>query len=31
MGPEGVFVALGWEPVHDVAPYPVYRRSVLAE
>jgi len=28
MGPEGVFAALGWQPVHDVAPYPVYRVSV---
>jgi GNAT superfamily N-acetyltransferase len=28
MGPEAVFVALGWEAVHDVAPYPVYRVSV---
>jgi GNAT superfamily N-acetyltransferase len=25
MGPESVFAALGWKPVHDVAPYPVYR------
>lgn len=28
MGPESVFVALGWRAVHDVAPYPVYRRDV---
>jgi GNAT superfamily N-acetyltransferase len=28
MGPEGVFVTLGWRAVHDVAPYPVYRYSV---
>lgn len=30
MGPEGVFASLvtkGWQAVHDVAPYPVYRRS----
>ncbi|MGD0526444.1 MAG: GNAT family N-acetyltransferase [Polyangiaceae bacterium] len=25
MGPERAFVDLGWQPVHDVAPYPVYR------
>ena len=26
MGPEGVFAATeGWQPVHDVPPYPVYR------
>jgi hypothetical protein len=28
MGPEGVFASLvtnGWQVVHDVAPYPVYR------
>jgi GNAT superfamily N-acetyltransferase len=28
MGPENVFVSLGWHPVHDVAPYPVYRKAV---
>jgi GNAT superfamily N-acetyltransferase len=28
MGPEAVFVALGWHAVHDVAPYPVYRMNV---
>ena len=28
MGPESVFVALGWRPVHDVAPYPVYRLNL---
>jgi GNAT superfamily N-acetyltransferase len=28
MGPEGVFVSLGWRPIHDVAPYPVYRKPV---
>lgn len=28
MGPEGVFVTLGWQPVHDAAPYPVYRKAV---
>jgi GNAT superfamily N-acetyltransferase len=30
MGPEGVFARLvtnGWRVVHDVAPYPVYRRA----
>jgi GNAT superfamily N-acetyltransferase len=27
-GPEHVFVETGFEPVHDVAPYPVYRRSL---
>lgn len=25
MGPESVFVSLGWQAFHDVAPYPVYR------
>lgn len=25
-GPERLFVELGYEPVHDVAPYPVYRK-----
>ena len=25
MGPERLFVAAGWQPVHDVPPYPVYR------
>lgn len=24
-GPEGLFVSLGFSPVHDVGPYPVYR------
>ncbi len=28
MGPERLLVTLGWEVVHDVAPYPVYRRPV---
>jgi len=28
MGPEGVFVTLGWRAVHDVAPYPVYRLNL---
>jgi hypothetical protein len=28
MGPERVFVTLGWHPIVDVAPYPVYRKSV---
>jgi GNAT superfamily N-acetyltransferase len=28
MGPEGLFVTLGWRAVHDVAPYPVYRIAV---
>src|SRR5271169_3023196 len=28
MGPEGIFVARGWKPVHDAAPYPVYRKTV---
>ncbi|HEY8072942.1 MAG TPA: GNAT family N-acetyltransferase [Labilithrix sp.] len=27
-GPERLFVELGWAPVHDVAPYPVYRKGV---
>jgi GNAT superfamily N-acetyltransferase len=27
-GPERIFVALGWEVVHDVAPYPVYRNVI---
>jgi GNAT superfamily N-acetyltransferase len=26
MGPEAVYVARRWEAVHDVAPYPVYRK-----
>ena len=29
-GPERVFIELGFEPVHDVAPYPVYRKVLLA-
>jgi GNAT superfamily N-acetyltransferase len=28
MGPEGLFVTLAWQAVHDVAPYPVYRKPV---
>lgn len=28
MGPEATFVARGWAAVHDVSPYPVYRKSV---
>jgi GNAT superfamily N-acetyltransferase len=28
MGPEVVFVERRWEAVHDVAPYPVYRKTV---
>jgi GNAT superfamily N-acetyltransferase len=28
MGPEGVLASLGWSAVHDVAPYPVYRKQV---
>lgn len=28
-GPERVFVERGWTPIHDVGPYPVYRK-VLA-
>jgi GNAT superfamily N-acetyltransferase len=28
MGPESVFIQLGWQRVHDVAPYPVYRTSL---
>ncbi len=28
MGPEVVFVARGWKAVHDVTPYPVYRKAV---
>jgi GNAT superfamily N-acetyltransferase len=28
MGPEVVFVARGWAAVHDVSPYPVYRKAV---
>ena len=27
-GPERLFVELGFEPVHDVAPYPVYRKVI---
>lgn len=26
-GPERIFVEAGFDPVHDVGPYPVYRRS----
>lgn len=29
-GPERVFIELGFEPVHDVAPYPVYRKVLLS-
>jgi hypothetical protein len=29
-GPERVFLELGFEPVHDVRPYPVYRKLLLA-
>jgi hypothetical protein len=29
-GPERVFIDLGFEPVHDVAPYPVYRKVLLS-
>jgi GNAT superfamily N-acetyltransferase len=28
MGPESVFLALGYQPVHDVAPYPVLRKAL---
>jgi GNAT superfamily N-acetyltransferase len=28
MGPEGLFVTLAWQVVHDVAPYPVWRKAV---
>jgi GNAT superfamily N-acetyltransferase len=28
-GPERVFIECGFEPVHDVAPYPVYRKLLL--
>jgi GNAT superfamily N-acetyltransferase len=28
MGPERIFVTNGFLPVHDVAPYPVYRKAV---
>jgi GNAT superfamily N-acetyltransferase len=28
MGPETVFVERRWKAVHDVAPYPVYRKTV---
>jgi GNAT superfamily N-acetyltransferase len=27
-GPESVFVSLGFEPVHDVGPYPLYRKEI---
>jgi hypothetical protein len=27
MGPERLFVSLGWQVVHDLAPYPVYRKT----
>jgi GNAT superfamily N-acetyltransferase len=30
MGPEKVLVDLGWTAVHDVPPYPVYRREVTS-
>ena len=29
-GPERVFIELGFEPVHDVSPYPVYRKVILS-
>jgi GNAT superfamily N-acetyltransferase len=29
-GPESVFVELGFTAVHDVAPYPVYRKVIVA-
>jgi len=29
-GPERVFIERGFEAVHDVAPYPVYRKVLLA-
>ncbi|MDB4942805.1 MAG: Acetyltransferase [Labilithrix sp.] len=28
-GPEGLFASLGYAPVHDVAPYPMYRKVLL--
>ncbi len=28
-GPERLFVELGYTPVHDVSPYPVYRKVVV--
>jgi GNAT superfamily N-acetyltransferase len=28
MGPQALFVAAGYAPVHDVAPYPVYRKTL---
>jgi GNAT superfamily N-acetyltransferase len=28
MGPEGLFVTLGWQAIVDAAPYPVYRKPV---
>jgi GNAT superfamily N-acetyltransferase len=28
MGPESIFVEQRWRAVHDVAPYPVYRKSL---
>lgn len=28
MGPESLFVSLGWHAIQDVAPYPVYRKPV---
>jgi len=31
MGPEVVFVERRWEAVHDVAPYPVYRKTVRSD
>jgi GNAT superfamily N-acetyltransferase len=27
-GPEALYTKLGWEVVHDVAPYPVYRKML---
>jgi GNAT superfamily N-acetyltransferase len=29
-GPERVFIELGFEPAHDVSPYPVYRKVLLS-
>jgi GNAT superfamily N-acetyltransferase len=28
MGPESLFVRLGWQALHDLPPYPVYRLSL---
>jgi GNAT superfamily N-acetyltransferase len=30
-GPERIFVELGFTPVHDVGPYPLYRRIVVPQ